>query len=113
MGIPRNLLISASLLACSLVSSVASASAQDYWYMYITNDSNFRLTKLSVADQGANWAACDIGNGISPGKTVKVESCPGRDCNQWIKTRYEDGGETAPVKLDVCNAPNNPIVITY
>ncbi len=112
MGITSNLLVSASLLTFGLVSNVASASAQD-WYMYITNDSNYKLTRLSVADQGTNWAACDIGSGVSPGKTILIENCPGRDCNQWIKGRYEDGGETAPIKLDVCANPDRPIVLTY
>jgi hypothetical protein len=113
MRIRSNLLVSASLLVCSLVSNVASASAQNYWYMYIQNYSNYKMTRLYVADQGSNWAACDIGSGIEAGKIVKVDTCPGRDCDQWVKTRYEDGGETAPVKVNLCNDPNTPIVITY
>jgi hypothetical protein len=113
MKIARNRLLSATLLACSLVSNVGSASAQEYWYMYIKNDSNHKLTKLFVADQGSKWAECDIAGGIAPEQTVKVETCPGRNCDQWIKGRYEDGGETTPVKLNLCANPDRPVVLLY
>jgi hypothetical protein len=105
-------LISVSLFAASLLSSVASASAEQ-WYFYIENGSDSKLVQVSVAEQGKNWSRLNIGNGIASGQTVKMiwnSSTDTQACKQWIKGRYADGSESTPSKIDFCQDLDDPIV---
>lgn len=112
MQIKRSLLLSAGLLAFSLVTNVTSASAQQ-WYFYVKNNSDSTIKKLLVAEPKKPWGAFDIGAGIAPGQNVKMiwdSSTDNEACTQWIKAQFADGSESTPSTIDFCKNLDDPIV---
>ncbi len=110
--IKQGFLISASLLAFSLVANVASASAEQ-WYFYVKNSSNTTIKKLLVGEPNATWGAFDIGTGIVPGENTKMvwdTSTNNQLCKQWIKAQFADGSESSPSYIDFCKNLDDPIV---
>lgn len=108
----RNLLVSASVLAVSLVANVASASAEQ-WYFFVKNNSNSTITKLLVAEPEKSWGQFDIGAGIAPGENTKMiwdSSTNNQQCKQWIKAQFADGSESTPATIDFCKNLDDPIV---
>ena len=112
MPIKRSLLMSASLIALSLVGSVASASAEQL-YFYVKNDSNSTIKKLWVAEPNKSWGDLDIGSGIAPGENAKMVwdvSTNDQECSQWLKAKYADDSESEPAVIDFCKNLDEPIV---
>ena len=110
--IKKSFLISASLLAFSVVANVTSASAEE-WYFYVKNSSNSTIKSLLVSETGRNWGSFDIGTGISPGENTKMtwDSSTNHElCKQFIKASFADGSESEPSKIDFCKNLNDPIV---
>ncbi len=112
MLIKRSLLVSASMLAFSLVANVASASAEQ-WYFYVKNSSNSTIKSLLVSQTGTKWGYFDIGTGISPSENTKMvwdSSTNNESCDQFIKATFADGSESTPSKIDFCKDLDDPIV---
>ncbi len=110
--IKNSLLASASLIAFSLVTNVASASA-DQWYFYVQNNSSSAIKKLLVGEPNKSWGMFDIGSGIASGENTKMiwdSSTDGQLCRQWIKAEFADGSESTPVVIDFCQDLDDPIV---
>lgn len=110
--IKKSLLISASLLAFSVVTNVTSASAEQ-WYFYVKNNSNSTIKKLLVGEPEKTWGQFDIGSGIASGENTKMiwdSSTDNQLCRQWIKAQFADGSESAPAIIDFCQNLDDPIV---
>jgi len=110
--IKKGFLISASILAFSLVANVTSASAEQ-WYFYVKNNSNSTIKKLLVGEPNTSWGMFDIGSGIVSGENTKMvwdTSTNNQLCKQWIKAQFADGSESAPAYIDFCQNLDDPIV---
>jgi hypothetical protein len=110
--VKQSFLISASVLALSLVANVASASA-DQWYFYVKNNSYSTIKKLMVGEPEKTWGQFDIGSGIVSGENAKMvwsSSTDNQLCKQWIKAEFADGSESAPSYIDFCQNLDDPIV---
>ena len=110
--IKKSFLISASLIAFSLVANVTSASAEQ-WYFYVKNSSNSTIKKLMVGEPEKTWGQFDIGSGIAVGENTKMvwdSSTDNQQCKQWIKAQFADGSESAPAYIDFCKNLDDPIV---
>jgi hypothetical protein len=101
-------LIKASLLAFTLVmtSFVVSyaRTSQDYSFK-IRNNTNQKITKVLVAEDGKRWGQFDIGNGIAAGATEELvwdNATNGESCKQWFKAVFANGEESEAVKFDFC-----------
>jgi hypothetical protein len=110
--IKKSFLISASILAFSLVANVASASAEQ-WYFYVKNSSSSTIKNLLVGEPSTTWGQFDIGSGIASGESVKMvwdSSTNNGLCKQWIKAQFADGSESQPAYMDFCKDLDDPIV---
>ena len=110
--IKNSFLASASLIAFSLVASVASASAEQ-WYFYVQNNSSVTIKKVLVGEPDKSWGMFDIGSGITSGENTKMiwdSSTNGQLCEQWIKAEFADGSESAPAFINFCQNLDDPIV---
>jgi len=110
--VKQSFLISASVVALSLLVNVASASA-DQWYFYVKNNSNSTIKKLLVGEPEKAWGQFDIGSGIVPGENAKMlwdSSTNNQLCKQWIKAQFADGSESEPAYIDFCKNLDDPIV---
>ena len=96
----RNLVIAA---AATLVLS-ATASADEYSFK-VTNNTNTKIAKILVSEDGNEYGAFDIGAGIPAGKTVKLvwdSSTDGESCEQFFKAVFANGEESEPQQFDFC-----------
>ena len=112
MGFKSSLLVSASLLAASLVANVTSASAEQ-WHFYVQNNTSSTITGLFAAEPEQAWGQFDIGSGIVSGENAKMvwdSSTDNQSCKQWIKAEFADGSESAPSFIDFCQNLDDPIV---
>ena len=110
--IKQSFLISASLLASSLVTNVTSASAEQ-WYFKVQNSSNSTITELFVGEPNKTWGIADVGTGIASGETTTMvwdKSTDNELCKQWIKAKFADGSESPPAMIDFCEKLDVPIV---
>ncbi|MEA5476549.1 hypothetical protein VB774_02850 [Pseudanabaena galeata UHCC 0370] len=110
--VKQSFLISASVLALSLVANVASVSAEQ-WYFYVKNNSNSTIKKLLVGEPAKTWGQFDIGSGIVSGENAQMvwdSSTNNQLCKQWIKAQFADGSESEPSFIDFCQNLDDPIV---
>ena len=96
----RNLVIAAAAtLALSL-----SVSADEYSFK-VTNNTDTKINKILVSEDGNKYGFFDIGAGIAPGKTVTLvwdSSTDGEDCEQFFKAVFANGEESEPQQFDFC-----------
>lgn len=69
MIINRRTLIAASMLVLGLVPNSAFA---EQWYFYVENATSAPIKGLYASENGGSWGRFDIGSGIAPGKSVKM-----------------------------------------
>lgn len=92
-----------ALAAATLLISV-SAFAKDYSFK-VTNNTENKISKILVSEDGKKYGYFDIGAGIPAGKTVTLvwdSSTSGEDCNQYFKAVFANGEESEPQKFDFC-----------
>lgn len=112
MVVKRSLLVSVSVLAASLFTSVASASAEQ-WHFFVQNNTSSTMTGLFAAEPEQNWGQFDIGSGIAAGEGTKMIWSPstnGQGCEQWLKATFADGSESTSEIFDFCQDLDDPIV---
>jgi len=110
--IKKSFLISASLLAFSLVANATSASAEEL-YFYVKNSNHSTIKKLFIGEPNKTWGSADVGTGIAPGESTKMvwhSSTNNELCKQWIKAKFADGSESHPAMIDFCEKLDVPIV---
>ena len=98
-------------LALALTAGAATAHAEQ-WYFYVKNTTDAKMTGLFASENGKNWGRFDIGSGIAPGKTVKMNwdsSTDSQSCKQYLKATFSDGTEAKTAKIDFCNDLDEPV----
>jgi hypothetical protein len=97
----RNLVVAAA--TATLLLSV-SAFAEDYSFK-VSNNTESKIKKILVSEDGKKFGFFDIGAGIEPGKTVTLvwdSSTNGEDCEQYFKAVFANGEESEAQKFDFC-----------
>jgi hypothetical protein len=80
------------------------AFAEEYSFK-VTNNTDTKITKILVSEDGDEYGFFKIGSGIAPGKTVTLvwdSSTNGESCEQFFKAVFANGEESEPQKFDFC-----------
>jgi hypothetical protein len=92
------------IVAAAVVLMSVSAFADDYSFK-VTNNTDTKITKILVSEDGEEYGFFKIGSGINPGKTVTLvwdSSTNGESCEQYFKAVFANGEESEPQKFDFC-----------
>ena len=99
------LVIALAVMTVSFTQARAyEVTAVEYTYK-VHNKSRSAITALLASEDGKNYGEFDIGQGIPAGKTVTLvwdKSTDEGNCEQWIKAKFADGGESPATKFDFC-----------
>ena len=94
--------------------SISAVHAKQ-WYFKVANKSSSRIVRLEVKEAGGSWGAFDIGDGIKPGQTVRIDwdqSTNNQDCDQLLRAQFSDGSWSGTTKINFCEDLDNPIEYT-
>jgi hypothetical protein len=100
-------LLAVALIFVSFAVSYAHAhksSTPEYTYK-VHNKSKSAITALLASEDGKTYGEFEIGKGIPAGATVTLvwdKSTDEGNCEQWIKAKFADGGESPAAKFDFC-----------
>lgn len=92
------------ILTVVAVLLTVSVSADQYKFT-VTNNTNTKIAKILVSEDGEEYGQFNIGNGIPSGKTVTLvwdESTNGESCQQYFKAVFANGEESEPQEFDFC-----------
>jgi hypothetical protein len=98
----KSLIIAAT--AAVVLMSVPVFAADEYSFK-VTNNTDTKITKILVSEDGEEYGFFDIGKGIAPGKTVTLvwhSSTNGESCEQYFKAVFSNDEESEPQKFDFC-----------
>jgi myo-inositol-hexaphosphate 3-phosphohydrolase len=90
------------VLAAIILLSVPAFA--DYSFK-VTNNTNTKIAKILVSQDGEEFGQFNIGAGIPAGKTVTLvwdESTNGEDCEQYFKAVFANGEESEAQQFDFC-----------
>lgn len=93
-------------IAAAVVLMSVPAFADEYSFT-VTNNTDTKITKILVSEDGEDYGFFDIGGGIAPGKTVKLvwdQSTNGESCAQHFKAVFANGEESEAQEFDFCEA---------
>ena len=96
----RNIVLAA---AATLALSI-TAYGEEYSFK-VTNNTDTKIKKILVSEDGKKYGYFDIGAGIEPGKTVTLvwdSSTNGESCEQHFKAVFANGEESEPQEFDFC-----------
>ena len=105
--ISKTRLTKAALVACAFITVAffsPLALAEDYSFK-VHNNTEKKITKLLVSEDGKTYGFFDIGDGIKAGETETLvwdKSTDSQSCKQWFKAVWEGGDEGTPVQFDFC-----------
>ena len=71
----------------------------------VTNNTDTKITKILVSEDGEEYGFFKIGAGINPGKAITLvwdQSTNGESCEQYFKAVFAGGEESEPQKFDFC-----------
>ncbi|HYH09386.1 MAG TPA: hypothetical protein VEK11_20230 [Thermoanaerobaculia bacterium] len=91
------------VVAAALLVSV-TAFADEYKFK-VTNNTDTKITKILVSEDGEEYGFFNIGSGIQPGKTVTLvwdQSTNGESCEQYFKAVFANGEESEAQQFDFC-----------
>ncbi len=91
--------------------STAPALAGD-WHFKVTNATRSRIIRLETREKGGAWGYFNLGGGIKPGETTRLEwdqSTNTQDCIQFIRAKFADGSTSEPAQFDFCDDLDTPI----
>ena len=80
------------------------AFADEYKFT-VTNNTDTKITKILVSQDGEEYGFFNIGNGIAPGKTVTLvwdQSTNGEACDQHFKAVFAGGEESEAQVFNFC-----------
>ena len=95
----RMFVVAAAVLLVSV-----SAFADEYKFQ-VTNNTDTKIAKILVSEDGEEYGFFNIGSGIQPGKTVTLvwdQSTNGESCEQYFKAVFSNGEESEAQKFDFC-----------
>jgi hypothetical protein len=93
-----------AVIAAAVVLMSVPAFADDYSFK-VTNNTDTKITKILVSEDGEEYGFFKIGSGINPGKTITLEwdsSTNGESCHQFFKAVFSNGEESDPQEFDFC-----------
>jgi len=93
-----------AIATAAVVLMSVPAFAEDYSFE-VTNNTETKITKILVSQDGEEYGFFNIGSGINPGKTVTLvwdSSTNGESCEQYFKAVFSDGEESEAQKFDFC-----------
>ena len=82
----------------------ASAFADEYSFK-VTNNTDTKISKILVSEDGEDYGYFNIGSGITPGKTVTLvwdSSTNGENCEQYFKAVFANGEESEAQSFNFC-----------
>jgi hypothetical protein len=100
------------ILLVVLALAAPHSLAADYTFT-VENNSDQRIVKIDVSEDGKNWAPFDIGKGIRSGDSELLawdESTNNSDCNWLFRATFEGGDVLDSDWLDFCE---DDLVITF
>jgi hypothetical protein len=71
----------------------------------VTNNTNTKIAKILVSEDGEEYGFFNIGAGIPAGKSVTLvwdESTNGESCQQFFKAVFANGEESEAQQFDFC-----------
>lgn len=92
------------VIAAAVVLMSVPAFADEYSFT-VTNNTDTKITKILVSEDGEEYGFFNIGGGIAPGKTVKLvwdQSTNGESCEQHFKAVFSNGEESEAQQFDFC-----------
>ncbi|HYR27353.1 MAG TPA: hypothetical protein VEU30_02740 [Thermoanaerobaculia bacterium] len=92
------------VLAAAVVLMSVPAFADQYKFK-VTNNTNTKIAKILVSQDGEEYGFFNIGGGIPSGKTVTLvwdESTNGESCQQYFKAVFANGEESEAQEFDFC-----------
>lgn len=81
------------LLACAISLCALPAMAEDYTFT-VSNNSDQRIVKIEVSEDGESWAPFNIGGGIPAGESAELvwdESTNDSDCEWQFRATFQEG----------------------
>lgn len=93
-----------AFIAAALVLMSFTAFADEYSFK-VANNTDTKITKILVSEDGDEYGFFNIGGGIAAGKTVTLvwdSSTNGESCEQYFKAVFANGQESEPQKFDFC-----------
>lgn len=90
----------AMVVGLALVASAAMA-----YDFQVINSTDSKITALVASEDGENWGAFNIGNGIAAGATAQLVWSPETDdtgCEWVIVATFADGSNSEPNAFDFC-----------
>jgi hypothetical protein len=92
------------VVAAAVVLFSFSAFADQYKFE-VTNNTDTKIAKILVSEDGEEYGFFNIGSGIPSGKTVTLvwdQSTNGESCEQYFKAVFANGEESEAQKFDFC-----------
>lgn len=92
------------IIAAAVVLMSIPAFADEYKFK-VTNNTDTKIVKILVSEDGEEYGYFDIGSGINPGKTVTLvwdSSTDGESCEQFFKAVFANNEESEPQQFDFC-----------
>lgn len=93
-----------ALLALAITGLIGTAHAEDYRFT-VNNNSDSRIVRIQVSEDGRNWGDFDIGGGIEAGASAELvwaESTNDAGCVWQFAASFADGTTSDPVAFDFC-----------
>lgn len=92
------------IIAAAVILMSVPAFADEYKFQ-VTNNTDTKITKILVSEDGEEYGFFDIGGGINPGKTVTLtwdSSTDGESCEQFFKAVFANQEESEAQQFDFC-----------
>jgi hypothetical protein len=92
------------VIAAAVALMSIPAFAEEYSFK-VTNNTDTKITKILVSEDGAEYGFFNIGSGINPGKTVTLvwdQSTAGENCEQHFKAVFSNGEESEAQEFNFC-----------
>ena len=93
-----------AIATAAVVLMSVPAFAEDYSFK-VTNNTDTKIAKILVSEDGGEYGFFNIGSGINPGQTVTLvwdSSTNGESCEQYFKAVFAGGEESEAQKFDFC-----------
>ncbi|HUR82409.1 MAG TPA: hypothetical protein VM733_16720 [Thermoanaerobaculia bacterium] len=93
-----------ALVAAATLALSAPAFGEEYSFK-VHNNTDSKITKILVSEDGKKFGYFDIGAGIAPGKTITLvwdQSTNGENCDQTFKAVFANGETSEPQSFDFC-----------
>jgi hypothetical protein len=92
------------VIAAAVVLMSVPAFADEYTFT-VTNNTDTKIAKILVSEDGEEYGFFKIGSGIASGKTITLvwdSSTAGESCSQFFKAVFANGEESEPQEFDFC-----------